>query len=291
MPPAEAAGSRIQLFSAPNRSHGAHILSPATREVCSPASLRNATSAYFCWQSDVPLHYFVSCEGWYQIICRHSFGNQVSTCGLILWQSKGSSYASSKYTYLFFPSQQLQDSIADKKQQATSQELAIYLLPAIHIHQPGHQLTSTKMALTTILLSTLAALASAFPLRKRAGGPAIVSIPTDCPQTNPLPAGNGLMPTPATLYQAYYTDSRPAAEVAQQCFDQCYGYGNPGSCKAAVLAYNVPTPAGYYGTAGGVLETSCMLFADYLQESDFAAAPGGQYTSENATNIYCQRSS
>ncbi|CAK4030912.1 Hypothetical predicted protein [Lecanosticta acicola] len=147
------------------------------------------------------------------------------------------------------------------------------------------------MTITLILFTALAALASASPLTKRAGGPAIVPIPSDCPTTNPLPASTGYMPTPDTVYQEFYTSSRPASEVAQECFDQCYGFGAPGTCKAAVLAYNVPTPEGYYGTAGGVLEISCMMFEDYLDETSFAEAPAGQYTNETAANIYCQRSS
>lgn len=146
------------------------------------------------------------------------------------------------------------------------------------------------MSLTTILLTTLSALAAATPLTPRAGGPAIVPIPSDCKTTNPLPSTSGNKPTPDTLYTQFISSGESTSKQAQTCFEQCYGFGTPGSCKAAVFALNVPTPKGYYGTEGGVLEASCMMFSDYLDESQFEAAPAGQYTNETAMNIYCQRS-
>ena len=71
---------------------------------------------------------------------------------------------------------------------------------------------------------------------------------------------------------------------------QCYGYGNTGDCKASFLGYRIPTPKGYLGTAGGELETGCLLFSAYLDPNTFVKAAAGQYVNATAANIYCPTS-
>ena len=150
------------------------------------------------------------------------------------------------------------------------------------------------------LTSLLPLLASASPLvEKRAGGPVALPIPANCTTINPMPHANcgtantnGYMvnsdfTTASLLYSAYFEQNLSPSAQAEQCFEQCNGYGNPGQCKSALLAYQVPTPKGYYGTPGGVLEIACLMYTDYLDPNQFVAAPEGQYLNATAVNIYC----
>jgi hypothetical protein len=129
------------------------------------------------------------------------------------------------------------------------------------------------MHLEMLLLTLLPLLAFANPITVRAGagGPTPKPIPPSCTLLNPLPTSNctttntttnNLKPSLNftelhTLYAAYFDLPTPASELWTQCSEQCYGYGerseqgNKGDCKSAVLAYDVPTPKGYYGGAGG----------------------------------------
>jgi len=150
-----------------------------------------------------------------------------------------------------------------------------------------------------LLTSCLTLLATATAINKRAGGPAATPIPSTCTVANPLPqAGcgignvNGYEPSTSftaanSLYQAYFSSYLSVSDQWTQCSEQCYGYGTPGTCKSAILAYNVPTPKGYYGTAGGVLETACLLYSQYLSPNDFVRAPAGQYTNATGGDIFC----
>ena len=79
--------------------------------------------------------------------------------------------------------------------------------------------------------------------------------------------------------------------MAEQCLQQCYGYGNHVECKTAFWAENVVVPAGYYGTPGGQLSTGCIMFSRALESSDFVAAPEGQATDAFAGNIACEKPS
>ncbi|KAK5119630.1 hypothetical protein LTR85_007459 [Meristemomyces frigidus] len=150
-----------------------------------------------------------------------------------------------------------------------------------------------------LFATLLPALAACSPIRSRAGGPIAEPIPSNCTLINPLPhasCGNtttsGYMPrsnfTAANLvYSAYFEGFLSQSAQATECMQQCYGYGEPGDCKSALVGYSIPTPKGYYGTAGGVLETACLLYGAYMDPTVFVAAPSGQYVNLTAVNIYC----
>ena len=150
-----------------------------------------------------------------------------------------------------------------------------------------------------LLLPLLSSTVSGTPIDKRAGGPAAVPIPSNCTTINPLPHAqcgtgnvNGYAVSPkfsntSALYSSYYTATGSVAEASDFCFKQCYGYGNKGDCKSAVFAYNVPTPKGYYGTAGGDLMNACLMYKDYLSPLEFGKAEKGQWTNATAVSIYC----
>ncbi|KAF2877402.1 hypothetical protein BDV95DRAFT_589993 [Massariosphaeria phaeospora] len=152
-----------------------------------------------------------------------------------------------------------------------------------------------------MLASTLlfAAFAAAAPMsdhvHKRAGGPIAKPIPSTCTVTNPLPTSSGAetyQPAPATsdalLYSAYYpSPSSNKTALAEQCLQQCYGYGDSTQCKTVYWAENVVTPAGYRGSPGGALQTGCVFFNRTLVNADFVPAPAGQATDAFAGNIQC----
>lgn len=153
-----------------------------------------------------------------------------------------------------------------------------------------------------ILLSFLPLFATTNPIVSRAGGgPIPKAIPSNCTITNALPhtangcgfaSINGWMPrtnftTTHLLYSAYFDLPESAVELWKRCSEQCYGYGDEGQCKSVVLAQNVPTPEGYYGTAGGELRTACLLFEQHITPNDFEKAQAGQWVNETAGGIYC----
>lgn len=157
-----------------------------------------------------------------------------------------------------------------------------------------------KMLFSTVFASVaLPVLAMASPIERRAGGPAITPIPSNCTVTNPLPhanhfCGNGTVsgwePSSEALqskvYQWYL--SQPDFQSVNQrwggCIDQCNGLSG---CKSAFMAYNAPTPKGYFGTQGGALEVGCLFFNRTLTPLDFVPAVKGQYVNATAGNIYC----
>ncbi|KAF2824193.1 hypothetical protein CC86DRAFT_51701 [Ophiobolus disseminans] len=157
----------------------------------------------------------------------------------------------------------------------------------------------TSTATNLLLAAALATITSARPaitsnIVARAGGPAIVPLPSTCTVTNPLPTSGATtyQPVPLTsnalLYSAYYPSfSSNKTLMAEQCLQQCYGYGNHVECKTAFWAENIVVPAGYYGTPGGQLSTGCIMFSRTLTDSDFVAAPEGQATDAFAGNIAC----
>lgn len=154
------------------------------------------------------------------------------------------------------------------------------------------------MLLSTTLFAALATLTSALPssLTKRAGGPAVKPIPSTCKVSSAyeqsssapsdfLPAASAKS---AELYAAYYPSfTTNTTQMSQQCLEQCYGFGTSTECKGSFWAENVPVPAGYYGSAGGQLETACVFYTRALTEDDMEAAPKGQGTSASARNIAC----
>ncbi|KAI6803317.1 hypothetical protein KC363_g6028 [Hortaea werneckii] len=163
------------------------------------------------------------------------------------------------------------------------------------------------MAPIHLLLCLLAALGTTSPIAPRAGGPTFEPIPKKCTITNRLPTNTTsststntttLLPSgwklPANftdcheIYSSYF--SQPfytAAEQALHCQQQCYGFGERGTCKAILLGYNVPTPEGYYGTEGGELATACLFYDVFLDDTMFVPAPLGQYVNETASNVDC----
>lgn len=149
---------------------------------------------------------------------------------------------------------------------------------------------------TTLIATVLGALSSAMPtssILERAGGPAIVPIPSTCTVTNPLPSGPAAYQPSAgarsdLLYSAYYPSfSTNKTAMAEQCLQQCYGYGYHVECKTAYWAENIIVPAGYYGSPGGQLSTGCLFFSRVLTATDFVAAPAGQATDAFAGNLAC----
>jgi hypothetical protein len=153
------------------------------------------------------------------------------------------------------------------------------------------------LTLTSLLLSLT--YASPITPRAGAGGPIAKPIPSSCNITNPL-AHTGFNTTITSgykpsliftsthlLYEAYFDLPTPAEELWTQCSQQCYGYGDEGDCKSAVLAYGVPVPEGYYGADGGELAIGCMMFDEYLAPDDFEEAGEGEWVDERAGSIHC----
>jgi hypothetical protein len=164
------------------------------------------------------------------------------------------------------------------------------------------------MHLTTLLASCFFLLtthAKPIAIRAGAGGPTPKPIPSTCTLTNPLPISssnctiattvNGYKPTSNftsvhTLYASYFDLPTPTSELWEQCSQQCYGYGEEGECKSAVLAHDVPTPKGYYGGAGGELMIGCLMFDEYLTSDDFEEAVEGQWSDVRAASLECRLS-
>ncbi|GAB7355867.1 hypothetical protein MBLNU459_g6524t1 [Dothideomycetes sp. NU459] len=156
------------------------------------------------------------------------------------------------------------------------------------------------MLFTTLLSSVaLPLLAAASPVVKRAGGPAFKPLADNCTIINPLPQAsehygngtvNGWTPSASAMNNTVYSFylEQPDFETLDKrwegCLEQCNGLDG---CKSALLAYNAPTPKGYYGTAGGVPEVGCLMFGVYLTPYDFVTATNGTFVNETAANIYC----
>jgi hypothetical protein len=164
------------------------------------------------------------------------------------------------------------------------------------------------MHLFLILTSLLLSLTYASPITPRtgAGGPIAKPIPSTCTISNPLHnatnwSHNSTTSTSSTsgqkpsltftsthlIYEAYFDLPTPADELWTQCSQQCYGYGDEGDCKSAILAYEVPVPKGYYGAEGGELAIGCLMFDENLSPDDFEEAEEGQWVDERAGYIYC----
>jgi len=176
------------------------------------------------------------------------------------------------------------------------------------MYQTNTRLRPTKstMHLFLILTSLLFSLTYASPIAPRtgAGGPIAKPIPSDCTITNPFLRNatnwsdnnttntSGYKPSlnftsTQLLYEAYFDLPTPADELWTQCSQQCYGYGDEGDCKSAILAYEVPVPEGYYGAESGELAIGCLMFDEHLTPDDFEEAEEGQWVDERAGDIYC----
>lgn len=148
-----------------------------------------------------------------------------------------------------------------------------------------------------IIATLLPLLAAASPVNKRAGGPSITPIPSNCKLPNPIPNSStkGLMVNPDfassnSAYAFYLSDpSQSKEDQAKQCFEQCYGLGGEGGkpgCVSAVMAHQVKIPQGYYG-AGNMADEACIMFKEPLSADKFVNAPDGHYVYETAANIEC----
>ncbi|KAI4835466.1 hypothetical protein E4T44_08548 [Aureobasidium sp. EXF-8845] len=151
----------------------------------------------------------------------------------------------------------------------------------------------------TAVALPLLATASPIDLQKRAGGPAIIPLASNCTLINPLPhasqhPGNasvsGYQPntlfTTSQIYSWYIPQPDFLSKEARwsNCIQQCNGY--PG-CVSAFMAYNAPLPKGWLGLPGGELEVGCFMFNKTLTPLDFVAAEKGNYVNATAGNIYC----
>lgn len=159
------------------------------------------------------------------------------------------------------------------------------------------------MYLAIFIFSLFSNLASASPIINHAGagGPTAKPIPSTCDITNPLPHSNCSITTTTsgyklastffsnhTLYESYFDLPTPGEQLWKQCSQQCYGYGDGGECKSVILAYDVPTPKGYYGGSGGELMIACLMFDKYLAADVFETAPEGQWLDVRAGNLDCE---
>ncbi|KAF2489300.1 hypothetical protein BU16DRAFT_544696 [Lophium mytilinum] len=157
--------------------------------------------------------------------------------------------------------------------------------------------------LSITLLSTLLLATSAFaiplskpiskPLTPRAGGPAFTPIPATCPVYTVLPVPLSSSPpryaplasvdTSNQVYAAYWDPSSTNdTDVYIGCLEQCNGFSG---CKAAYIAWDVPTPAGYYGTPGGDLMTGCLMYNRTLVVGDFGVAKEGTHRDGRMGNL------
>ena len=156
-----------------------------------------------------------------------------------------------------------------------------------------------KMLTSTFFVVVLPTFATAIPLLNtiipRAGGPIGKPIPSTCTVINPIPSlspGQGALPLESTgstlFFSAYYpSPSDNITAMAEQCFQQCYGYGDSTECKTAFWAENVVVPAGYYGGPGGDLMTACLFFNATLTSADFGITDGDLGTTPAAADIQC----
>jgi len=153
------------------------------------------------------------------------------------------------------------------------------------------------VAQSGILAAMFAALTVAAPasnLVQRAGGPVAKPIPDTCtvddPYESSTSAPSAFIPAASSseiqLYAMYYPPyTSNSTQMAQQCLEQCYGYGDSTECKGAYWANQVLVPEGYYGS--GTLETACVFYTRALAADDLVAAPEGQGTDAKARNIVC----
>ncbi|KAK8197916.1 uncharacterized protein BKA78DRAFT_292973 [Phyllosticta capitalensis] len=152
------------------------------------------------------------------------------------------------------------------------------------------------MHFTTLVSLGLATLTTALPtnnpitLNPRAGGPAYVEIKPPCYLSYALPsdASSAMRPTVATENQIYHWDQAMGdaaysneTTLWTQCTQQCNGLTG---CKAAFLAYNVPSEP-IYSSPGGNPSVACRMFNVVLDESSFEPVTNGSYVQAMAANI------
>ena len=148
------------------------------------------------------------------------------------------------------------------------------------------------MFFTTLL--TFAPLALSIPLTPRAGGPAIVPIPSDCSVTCAAPT----YPTDAfkatdafTTANSVFSQYIPSDSVTNvsdsynTCLEQCFGFGNPGECVSTVFASNVTYQAFGVTSVG----YACIMFGGPIAGGDLEAVTDGSWAGARGTNIGCVR--
>jgi hypothetical protein len=155
------------------------------------------------------------------------------------------------------------------------------------------------MHTSTTLFAAFATVAMAMPtsnnVQARAGGPIAKPIPSSCTVTYPIPTldpSQGYIPAPSTndalFYGAYYpSPSTDKTALAEQCLQQCYGYGDSTECKTAYWAENVEVPKGYYGSPGGTYNTACLFYNRTLTKADLVKAPEGKGTTPFVADLAC----
>jgi hypothetical protein len=150
------------------------------------------------------------------------------------------------------------------------------------------------MIASTIVLAALTTFGAAMPTSNnaRAGGPIAKPIPSSCTVTSLILTGStqGYVPAAAvsSFYSAYYpSPSSNKTAMAQQCLEQCYGYGDSTQCKTAYWAESVEVPSSYYNSPPGTYETGCLFYNQTLSPTDFVTAPEGHGTTPYAATIQC----
>ncbi|KAF2805539.1 uncharacterized protein BDZ99DRAFT_574459 [Mytilinidion resinicola] len=155
---------------------------------------------------------------------------------------------------------------------------------------------STTLLTTLLTTTTALALPLHNPLAPRAGGPAYTPIPATCPVYTVLPVSLSSSPphyaplasvdAANQVYAAYWDPaSTNDTDLYIGCLEQCNGLSG---CKAAYIAWEVPTPAGYYGTPGGELMTGCLMYNRTLVAGDFGAAKEGTHRDGRMGNLSCK---
>lgn len=153
--------------------------------------------------------------------------------------------------------------------------------------------------LAAVVLPLLALASPIINPISRAGAPSFTPIPANCTLTNPL------QPTSAHVVDGTIVNWAPSAAIMNQtvysfylaqpdfesystryegCLEQCYSLTG---CKSVLFANNAPTPAGYYGTAGGVPSLGCIMFGVSLTPADFVLSNTTLWLNETAANINC----
>ncbi|KAK7509631.1 uncharacterized protein IWZ02DRAFT_503303 [Phyllosticta citriasiana] len=151
------------------------------------------------------------------------------------------------------------------------------------------------MSITTTLISLLATLTTALPtannLNPRAGAPSYVPIEAPCYLSYALAADASSAARPnvdIATTQIYHWDRALAdakysneTTLWTQCVEQCNGLSG---CKAAFLAYNVPSEP-IYTSPGGSPSIACRMFNVQLDPASFETVANGSYTQAMAANI------
>jgi hypothetical protein len=97
-------------------------------------------------------------------------------------------------------------------------------------------------------------------------------------------------PKITSFYSAYYASPvTNTTAIFLQCLQQCHSHGKGSQWKTAFWAEQIPALEDDYGTLGGQLEASCLLFAQTLVDAGFEVAPEGQMPNAFVWNLECWR--